>query len=64
MDSWQLKQIEKFYIYCFLTTSSVKLLVVTVDFGLQSFVYNYNFRKKEKDTHETFHILKMKTGFK
>ena len=33
------------------------------DFCLQSFVYNCVFRKKEKDTHETFHILKMKPCF-
>ena len=33
------------------------------DFCLQIFVYNCVFRKKEKKTHETFHILKMKTPF-
>ena len=34
------------------------------DFCLQIFVDNCVFRKKEKKTHETFHILKMKTHFK
>ena len=32
-------------------------------FCLQIFVYNCVFRKKEKYTHKTFHILKMKTHF-
>ena len=44
---------------CFHTTSSVKLFVVTV----QIFVYNRVFVKEEKNTHKTFHILKMKKRF-
>ena len=48
------------YIFrCLFTTSSVKLFVVNV----KIFVYNCVFRKKKKNTHETFHILKMKTHF-
>ena len=34
------------------------------DFCLQIFIFDCVFRKKEKDTHETFHILKMKTHLK
>ena len=77
MDSWQLKQILKLYIYFVVkTTSSVKLFdkKVTIqkfqngrnDFIAHVFVYKWVFtvfRKKEKKTHETFHILKMKTPF-
>ena len=49
--------------YRFLTTvvflQPEELFVVTV----QIFVYNCVFQKKEKNTHETFHILKTKTHF-
>ena len=68
MDSWQLKQILKLYIYFVVkTTSSVKLFdkKVTIqkfqngrnDFIAHVFVYKWVFtvfRKKEKKTHETF----------
>ena len=66
MDSWQLKQILKLYIYFVVkTTSSVKLFEVTIqkfhngwnDFIAHVFVYKWVFtvfRKKEKKTHETF----------
>ena len=52
------------YISLFFTTSSVKLFVVTV----QIFVYKYLFTivffgKNKNNTHETFHILKMKANF-
>ena len=63
LNAFRLKNI---YIFqCFLTTSSVKLLLVTT---VQIFVYkvffsNCVFRKKEKDTRKTFHNLKMKTCF-
>ena len=53
------------YIFrCLFTTSSVKLFVVTV----QIFVYKSLFTivffgKRKNNTHETFHILKMKAHF-
>ena len=34
------------------------------DFCLQIFVYNCVFWKRKNNTHETFHILKMKAHFK
>ena len=46
--------------HCFSTTSSIKEFVVTV----QIFVYNCVLGKKKNNTHETFHILKMKALFK
>ena len=44
---------------CLFTTSSVKLCVLNV----KIFVYDCAFRKEGKNTHETFHILKMKAHF-
>ena len=51
------------YIFrCLFTTSSVKLFVVTVQiFCLQILFTFVFFGKREKNTHETFHILKMET---
>ena len=51
------------YIFrCLFTTSSVICSDCT-DFCLQIFVYNCVFWKRKNNTHETFHILKMKAHF-
>ena len=47
----------------FFTTSSVKLFVVTVQIFVYKFLFTIVFFAKGKNTHETFHILKMKTLF-
>ena len=56
--------------YRFLTTeTNLKALYIYISLFVHNliskaiFVYNCVFRKKEKNTHETFHILKMKTHF-
>ena len=50
--------------HCFNTTSSVKLFVVTVQIFVYKFLFTIVFfGKRKKKTHETFHILKMKTHF-
>ena len=63
--SWLIGKLILYIInYGFLTTeTNLKALYIFHYFCLQSFVYNCVFWKKEKDTHETFHILKMKTRF-
>ena len=71
IDSWQLKQILKLYIYFVVkTTSSVELFEVTHRnfkmaemtslhmYLFTNFVYNCVFRKDEKKPHETFPISK------
>ena len=54
------------YIFrCFFTTSSVKLFVVNVQIFVYKFLFTIVFfGKKKNNTHETFHILKMKAYLK
>ena len=52
-----------FIFFCFFTTSSVKLFVVTVQIFVYKFLYTIEIFGKRKKTHQTFHILKMKTPF-
>ena len=58
-----MKQIEKLDIYFIVFYNLISKAICSACTGvcLQIFVYNCVFWKKEKKTHETFHILKMKT---
>ena len=60
-----MKQIEKLDIYFIVFYNLISKAICSACTGvcLQIFVYNCVFWKKEKKTHETFHILKMKTPF-
>ena len=65
---WILDNWNKFKSFIYISLFSYNLISKAIssdctDFCLQTFVYNCVFWKKEKDTHETFHILKMKTCF-
>jgi hypothetical protein len=50
--------------HCFFATSLVKLFVVTVHISVYNFLFRIVFfGKRKNNTHETFHILKMKAHF-